>query len=60
MSVNLLEVPLLGVGMVLPLERDAWSMASGKQQMSAIPLPPLLPRAVLFVLYLRLEISDCA
>ena len=42
MSAQMLEVSLLGIGTVLLLERDAWSMVkrlSGKQQMSTPPPP---------------------
>ena len=46
MSAQMLEVSLLGVGTVLRLEGDAWSMVKGlrhKQQMNTLPPSPPRP-----------------
>ena len=40
LSVQLLGIPLLGVGTVLCLERDAWSMAKGLNHATNEPPPP--------------------
>lgn len=46
MSTNTLEVPLLGVGTVRRLSRDAWSMAKQLRQ-ATIECVPLLPLAMI-------------
>ena len=50
MSTSLLEVSLLGVGTVLRLERDAWSMVKRLRQATNEYAPPL-PVSLLFRLH---------
>ena len=51
MSAEMLEVPLLGVGTVLYLERDAWPMAKFSRKTTneyppcPVPVPPPAPVA---------------
>ena len=40
MSAQMLELSLIGVGTVLRLERDAWSMLKGLRQATNVYAPP--------------------
>ena len=43
LSAHMLEMPLLGVGAVLRLERDAWSMAKQLRLVTSEYAPPSPP-----------------
>ena len=55
MSTSLLEVSLLGVGTVLRLERDAWSMVKRLRQATNEYAPPLHPQV--FFLYSKVLVT---